>query len=81
MDAKAMKTMMKMSGDMFAITNEEASDPFKFTMPIVRPLIIGLGLGFLKTWGKSFVISSNVLFNTFNNMNSDLANFDVSHNI
>ena len=38
MDAEAMKTMMKMSGDVFAITNEEPSDPSKFIMPIVGPI-------------------------------------------
>ena len=38
MDAKAMKTMMKKSGDMFAITNEGPSDPSKFIMPIVGPI-------------------------------------------
>jgi len=27
MDAEAMKTMLKMKGDVFAITNEEPSDP------------------------------------------------------
>ena len=32
--------------------------------------------------GKKFCnASSNVLFNIFNKMNYDLANFDVSHNI
>ena len=35
MDAEAMKTMMKTSGDVFAITNEKQSDPSKFIMPIV----------------------------------------------
>ena len=34
-------------------------------------------VGFSENMGKS----SNVLFNIFNKMNSDLANFDVSHNI
>ena len=38
MDAKAMKTMMKTSGDVFAITNEEPSDPSKFIMPSVGPI-------------------------------------------
>ena len=38
MDAEAMKTMMKTSGDVFAITNEESSDPSKFIMPIVGPI-------------------------------------------
>ena len=38
MDAEAMKTMIKMSGDVFAITKEEPSDPFTFIMPIVGPI-------------------------------------------
>ena len=33
MDVEVMKTMMKMSGDVFAITNEEPSGPSKFIMP------------------------------------------------
>ena len=46
------------------------------------PLIIGLRLGFFENMGKEFFnASSNVLFNIFNKMNSDLAYFDVSHNI
>ena len=45
-DAKEMKTMIKTSGDVFAIINEEPSDPSKFITPIVGPLIIGLGLSF-----------------------------------
>ena len=38
MDAEAMKTMMKTSGDVFAITNEEPTDPSKLTMPNVGPI-------------------------------------------
>ena len=38
MDAKAMETMLKMEGDVFAITNEEPSDPFTFIVPIVGQL-------------------------------------------
>ena len=38
MDAEAMKTMIKMSGDVFAITKEEPSDPSTFIMPIVGPI-------------------------------------------
>ena len=38
MDAEAMKTMMKTSGDIFAITNEEPSDPSKFITPIIGPI-------------------------------------------
>ena len=36
-DAKAMKTKIKTSGDMFTFTNEEPNDPSKFIMPIVGP--------------------------------------------
>ena len=35
MDTEAMKTMVEMSGDVFAITNKELSDPSKFIMPSV----------------------------------------------
>ena len=39
-------------------------------------------VGFSKNIGKKFCnASSNVLFNIFSKMNSDLASFDVSHNI
>ena len=38
MDAEAMKTMIKMSGDVFAITNEEPSDPSKFITPDMEPI-------------------------------------------
>ena len=38
MDTEAMKTMIKMSGDAFAITKEEPSDPSTFIMPIVGPI-------------------------------------------
>ena len=38
MDAKAMKTMMKTSEDVFAIATEEPSDPSKFIMPIMGPI-------------------------------------------
>ena len=82
MDAEAMKTMMKTSGDVFAITNEEPSDPSKFIMPIMGPINNRTWVGFSKNMGKKFCnASSNVLFNIFNKMNSDLAFFDVSHNI
>ena len=42
-------------------------------------LAIGLGLGLLKTWGR--YASFNLLFNIFIKMISDLAYYDVSHNI
>ena len=65
MDAKAMKTMMKTSADVFTITNEEPSDPSKLIMPIIGPLIIGLGLGFPRTWGKCFVMQVPIYFSIF----------------
>ena len=82
MDAEAMKTMMKTSGDVFAITNEEPSNPSKFIMPSVGPINNWTWVGFSENMGKEFCnASSNVLFNIFNKMNFDLAYFDVSHNI
>ena len=39
-------------------------------------------VGFSENMGKKFCnASSNVLFNIFNQMNFDLAYFDVSHNM
>ena len=82
MDAKVMKTMMKMSGDMFAITNEEPNDPSKFIRSTVGPINNWTQVGFFENMGKKFCNeSSNVLFNISNKMNSDLAYFHVSHNI
>ena len=82
MDAEAIKTMMKMSGDVFAITDEKPSDPSKLIMPIIRPIKNGNWVGFSKNMGGKFCnASSNVLFNIFNKMNSNLAYFNVSHNI
>ena len=82
MDIEVMKTMMKTSGDMFAITNEEPSDPSKFIIPIVGPINNWTWVGFFENMGKKFCnASSNVLFNIFNKMNFDLAYFDVSYNI
>ena len=46
-------------------------------MPIMGPINNWTWVGFSENMGKS----SNVLFNIFNKMNSDLAYFDVSHNI
>ena len=82
MDFEALKTMMKTSADVFAITNEEPSDPSKFIMPIVGPINNWTWVGFSENVGKNFCnASSNVLFNIFNKMNYDLAYFVVSHNI
>ena len=54
-DTEAMKTMMKTSGDVFAITNEEPSDPSKFIMPIEGPINNWTWVGFSKNMGKEFV--------------------------
>ena len=82
MDAKAMKTMMKTSGEVFTITNKEPSNPSKFITLVVGPINNWTWVGFSENMGKNFCnASSDVLFNIFNKMNSDLAYFDVSHNI
>ena len=81
-DAKAMKTMMKTSGDVFSITNKEPSDPSKFIMPIMGTINNWNWVGFSENMGKKFYNASfNVLFNIFNKMNSNSSYFDVSHNI
>ena len=82
MDAKALKTMMKASGNVFTITNKEPSDPSKFITLAVGPINNWTWVGFFENMGKKFCnASSIVLFNIFNKMKSDLAYFDVSHNI
>ena len=79
MDIEAMKTMMKISGHVFTITNEKPSDPSKFIMPTIRPINNWTWVGFSENMGQKFCnASSNVLFNIFNKMNSDLAYFDVT---
>ena len=51
-------------------------------MPIVGPINNWTWVGFSENMGKKFCnASSNVLFNIFDKMNSDLAYFDMSHNI
>ena len=73
MDAEAMKTMMKTSGEVFVIINEESSDPSKFIMSIVGPINNWTWVGFSENMGKEFCNTcSNVLFNIFNKMNFDL---------
>ena len=65
-DAEIMKTMRKTSGEVFAITNEEPSDPSTFIMPIVGPINNWTWVGFFENMGKKFCnASSNVLFNIF----------------
>jgi len=82
MDVDAMETMLKIEGDVFAITNEESSDPSTFIVPTVGQLNNWTWVGFSKNVGKKVCNASlNVLFNIFNKMNFDLAYFDVSHNI
>ena len=82
MDAEATKTMLKEEGDMFAITNKEPSDNSIFIMPVLGQLNNWTWVGFFENMGKKFCnASSDVLFNILNKMNSDLAYFDVSHNI
>ena len=65
MDTEAMKTMMKTSGDLFAITNEEPRILPTSSRLLEGPLIIGLGLGFLKSWGKRFVMQILMYFSIF----------------
>ena len=73
-DAEAMKITMKTSRDVFAITNEKPSDPSMFIMPIVGPINNWTWVKFSENMGKKFCnASSNVLFNIFNKVNSDLA--------
>ena len=67
---------------MLAITIEEPSDPSTFIMPTSGQLSNWTRVVFYNSMGKvSCSASSNVLFNNFNEMNSYLAYFDVSHNI
>ena len=61
MDAEAMKT----SGDVFAITNEEPSDPCKFIMPIVGPINNWTWVGFFENMGKKFVMQIPMYFSIF----------------
>ena len=65
MDAKAMKTVMKTSGDMFAITNEESSDSSKFIMPIAGPINNWIWVGFSKNVGKKFLMQVSIYFSIF----------------
>ena len=82
MDVVAMGAMQKEEGDMLAIIIKKPSDPSTFIVPIVGQLSNWTWVGFSENMGKKFCnASSYVLFNIFNKMNSDLAYFDVSHNI
>ena len=77
-----METMLKMEGGVFALTNEEPSDPSTFIVSIMGYLNNWTCVGFSENVGNKFCNASpNVLFNIFNKMNSDLVYFDVSYNI
>ena len=81
-DAGAMETMLKMEGDVFAITKKEPSDPSAFITPIVGQLNNWTWVGLSENVGKKVRNANpNVLFNIFNKINFDLAYFDVSYNI
>ena len=82
MDAEAMGAILKVEGDLLAITIEEPSDPFAFSMPTDGQLSNWTWVRFSNSMGKiSCNTGSNILLNIFNKMNFDLAYFDVSHNI
>ena len=82
MDAEVIWALLKVEGDVLAIAIEEPSDSFTFIMPVDGQLSNWAWVGFSKNMGKKFCnASSDLLFNIFNKMNSDLAYFDVSHNI
>ena len=74
--------MLKMEGDVFAIAIEEPNGPSTFIVPAMGQLNNWTWVGFPKNGEKKFCNASpDVLFNFFNKMSSDLAYFDVSHNI
>ena len=82
MDTEAMGAILKMEGDVLIITSKELSDLPAFIMPTDGKLSNWTLVGFSNSMGKiSCNTSSNILFNIFNKMNSNLAYFDVSHNI
>ena len=64
-DAEAMETMLKMEGDMFAITNEEPSDPSAFIMPVVGQLNNWTWVGFFENVGRKCVMQVPMYFSTF----------------
>ena len=77
-----METILKMEGEVLAITNEEPSDPSTYIIPVMVYLNNWTCVGFSENVGKKFCDASpNVRFNIFNKMNFDLVYFDVSYNI
>ena len=82
MDAEAIETMLKMEGDMFVITIAIKEPNDSSTFIVMGQLNNWTSVRFSKSGEKKFCNASpDVLFNIFNKMNSDLAYFDVSHNI
>ena len=82
MDAEAIETMLKMEGDMFVITIAIKEPNDLSTFIVVGQLNNWTSVRFSKSGEKKFCNASpDVFFNIFNKMNSDLAYFDVSHNI
>ena len=64
MDAKAIETMLKMEGDVFAITNEKPMIILPSSSPLWSASIIGLGLGFLTIEERNFVMQVPMYFST-----------------
>ena len=65
-DAEAMKAMLKVEGDVFAITIEEPSDPSTFFILANGQFGNWTWVGFSKNMGKKFCNASlDVLFNIF----------------
>ena len=64
MDAKAIETMLKMEGDVLAITNEKPMIILPSSSPLWSASIIGLGLGFLTIEERNFVMQVPMYFST-----------------
>ena len=60
MHVEAMETMLKMKGDVFAITDEEPSNHFAFIMPIMGQLNNWTWVGFFENVGKKMCNASPV---------------------
>ena len=65
MNTKAMKTMMKMNGDIFAITDEKPCDPSELIVPIIGPINNWTWVGFSKNMGKNFVMQVPMYFSIY----------------
>ena len=77
-----METVLNMEGYVLAITLEEPSGPSTFIVSALGQLNNWTWVECSKNMGKKFCnASSDVFFNTFNNMNYDLPYFNVFHNI